>query len=104
MDLRAGPIAIAGAGIAGLTAALALAQRGFQVRLFERSDRLEEVGAGLQLSPNATRLLDRLGVLSILKPIAVRAEAVEIRSARTLGRLASVPLGEKAVRRWGRPI
>ncbi|MGQ2903021.1 MAG: FAD-dependent oxidoreductase [Neoaquamicrobium sediminum] len=103
MDRRAGPIAIAGAGIAGLTAALALAQRGFQVRLFERSDRLEEVGAGLQLSPNATRLLDRLGVLSILKPIAVRAEAVEIRSARTLGRLASVPLGEKAVRRWGAP-
>ncbi len=103
MDLRAAPIAIAGAGIAGLTAALALAQRGFKVRLLERADRLEEVGAGLQLSPNATRLLDRLGVLSILRPIAVRAEAVEIRSARTLGVLASVPLGEKAVRRWGAP-
>jgi salicylate hydroxylase len=103
VDLRAAPIAIAGAGIAGLTAALALAQRGFKVRLLERADRLEEVGAGLQLSPNATRLLDRLGVLSILRPIAVRAEAVEIRSARTLGVLASVPLGEKAVRRWGAP-
>jgi salicylate hydroxylase len=103
VDLRAAPIAIAGAGIAGLTAALALAQRGFRVRLLERSPTLEEVGAGLQLSPNATRLLDRLGVLSILKPIAVRAEAVEIRSARKLDLLASVPLGEKAVRRWGAP-
>jgi salicylate hydroxylase len=103
MDIRAAPIAIAGAGIAGLTAALALAQQGFRVTLLERSERLEEIGAGLQLSPNATRLLDRLGVLSLLKPIAVRAEAVEIRSARTLRLLGSVPLGEKAVRRWGAP-
>lgn len=103
MNIRAAPIAIAGAGIAGLTAALALAQRGFRVTLLERSDRLEEVGAGLQLSPNATRLLDRLNVLFLLKPVAVRAEAVEIRSAGTLGLLGAVPLGEKAVRRWGAP-
>ena len=47
-------IAVAGAGIAGLTAAIALARRGFTVDLFERSARPEEVGAGIQLSPNAT--------------------------------------------------
>ena len=50
-------VIIAGAGIGGLTAALALAQRGFEVTLLEAADRLEEVGAGLQLSPNAARVL-----------------------------------------------
>ncbi len=47
-------ILIAGAGIGGLTAALALAHRGFRVIVAEKADRLTDVGAGLQLSPNAT--------------------------------------------------
>ncbi|MEQ9248532.1 MAG: FAD-dependent oxidoreductase, partial [Nitratireductor sp.] len=57
---------IVGAGIAGLTAALAMARRGLPVRIYERAPELTEVGAGLQLSPNATRLLARLGVLDAL--------------------------------------
>ena len=93
-------IIIAGAGIAGLTAAIALAARGFSCSIFERSERLEEVGAGLQLSPNATRLLDRLGVLELLRPHAVQPEAVLLRKAGTLAQLARVPLGEDAERRW----
>lgn len=96
-------IIIAGAGIAGLTAAIALAARGFSCSIFERSERLEEVGAGLQLSPNATRLLDRLGVLDLLRPHAVQPEAVLLRKAGTLGQLARVPLGENAERRWSAP-
>lgn len=96
-------IIIAGAGIAGLTAAIALAARGFSCSIFERSERLEEVGAGLQLSPNATRLLDRLGVLELLRPHAVQPEAVLLRKAGTLGQLARVPLGENAERRWSVP-
>ncbi|GLS32333.1 salicylate hydroxylase [Mesorhizobium albiziae] len=96
-------IVIAGAGIAGLTAALAFASKGFDVRVFERAEKLEEVGAGLQLSPNATRLLDRLGVLDLLRPLAVQPEAIVLRKAATLKDLAHVPLGEAAERRWEAP-
>ncbi|MCJ9735996.1 FAD-dependent oxidoreductase, partial [Bradyrhizobium sp. PRIMUS42] len=55
-------IVIAGAGIGGLTAALALANRGFRIVVLEKAERLEEVGAGLQLSPNASRVLVELGL------------------------------------------
>ncbi|MGB3388659.1 MAG: FAD-dependent monooxygenase, partial [Pseudaminobacter sp.] len=99
--MPAGKILIAGAGVAGLTAALAFAERGFDVEIFERSARLEEVGAGLQLSPNATRILDRLGVLPALLPMAVQPEAVILRDAGTLSALARVPLGRIAQARWG---
>jgi salicylate hydroxylase len=96
-------IIIAGAGIAGLAAALAFASRGFSVQVFERAPQLEEVGAGIQLSPNATRILDRLGVLPALLKTAVRPNAVSLRDGRTLAELARVPLGEAAERRWQAP-
>lgn len=100
---RAGQIAIAGAGVAGLAAAIAFSRAGFCVRLFERAEKLQEVGAGLQLSPNATRILDRLGVLAVLSPLAVRPRMIDIRKASTLAPLAAVPLGEAAERRWRAP-
>lgn len=96
-------IVIAGAGIAGLTAALAFARHGFGVRVYERSPVLEEVGAGLQLSPNATRILDRLGVLDLVSAATVRPEAVVLRDAATLAERARVPLGAAAERRWKAP-
>jgi salicylate hydroxylase len=96
-------IIVAGAGIAGLTAALAFAARGFPVRLFERAAAIEEAGAGIQLSPNATRILDRLGVLPALLRAATRPQAVVIRDGRSLRQLASVPLGDFARQRWGAP-
>jgi salicylate hydroxylase len=55
-------IVVAGAGIGGLTAALALAAYGYRVVILEKVERLEEAGAGLQLSPNATRILIDLGL------------------------------------------
>ena len=55
-------IVVAGAGIGGLTAALALAAKGFRVVVLEKAERLEEAGAGLQLSPNASRILVELGL------------------------------------------
>src|SRR6478752_4761897 len=65
----------AGAGIGGLTAALALAAKGFRVVILEKAERLEEVGAGLQLSPNASRILVDLGLRSRLAQRAVTPEA-----------------------------
>ncbi len=96
-------IIIAGAGIAGLTAALAFARRGHDVRVFEQADNFETVGAGIQLSPNATRILNRLSVLDLLLPQATHPPAVLLKDASTLRLLARVPLGEMAEERWGGP-
>jgi len=102
-DTRSRPVVIAGAGVAGLTAALAFAERGYPVRVFEQAPRLEAAGAGIQLSPNATRILRQLGVLDRLLPAAVRPEAVVLRDAATLRELARVPLGQAAETRWRAP-
>ncbi|MCP3384195.1 FAD-dependent monooxygenase [Bradyrhizobium sp. CCGUVB4N] len=96
-------IVIAGAGIGGLTAALALAARGFRIVVLEKAERLEEVGAGLQLSPNASRVLVELGLTERLKLRAVVPEAVSIMSARAGGELLRMPLGEAAATRAGAP-
>ncbi|KQU79472.1 salicylate hydroxylase [Mesorhizobium sp. Root102] len=102
-DTRSRQVVIAGAGVAGLTAALAFAERGYSVRVFEQARRLEAAGAGLQLSPNATRILRQLGVLDRLLPAAVRPEAVVLKDAATLRELARVPLGQAAETRWQAP-
>jgi salicylate hydroxylase len=81
-------VVIAGAGIGGLTAALALAARGFSVRLHEKAERLEEVGAGLQLSPNASRVLVGLGLAPRLAAVATIADAVSIMTARSGGEVS----------------
>jgi len=96
-------VVIAGAGVAGLTAALSFATRGFLVTVFERAVHLEEVGAGLQLSPNATRILRSLGVLEHLKRGAVQPLAIVLKDAATLASLARMPLGASTERRWGAP-
>lgn len=98
-DLR--QVLIAGGGIAGLTAALAFAERGWNVRLLERVPRIETIGAGIQLSPNATHILGRLGVLDRLSPSAARPRAVVLKDATTLRTLAQIPLGDAA--RWKAP-
>ena len=96
-------IVVAGAGIGGLTAALALAARGFRVSVFEQSARLEEAGAGIQLSPNATRVLRDLGVADLLKPSAVVPEALVVRSGASGRRIVRMPLGAAAEKRYGAP-
>jgi salicylate hydroxylase len=95
-------IIIAGAGIGGLTAALAVAQSGFRVTLLEQSERLEETGAGVQLSPNATRILIALGLETRLRRLAVAPAAVAVKTASG-GELARLPLGADAERRHGAP-
>src|SRR4051812_5212543 len=96
-------ILIAGAGIGGLTAALALAAKGFRVVILEKAERLEEAGAGLQLSPNASRILVELGLEQRLTNCAVMPEAISIASARSGGEIAQLPLGELATARAGAP-
>lgn len=96
-------VVIAGAGIGGLTAALALAARGFRVLVIETAERLEEAGAGLQLSPNATRILIGLGLHERLSARALIPEAVSIMSVRHGGEICRLPLGEAAASRAGAP-
>lgn len=76
------PVVVAGAGIAGMTAALSLARRGRDVVLLERADHLDEIGAGIQLSPNAGRVLAGLGLAGPVDAVAVRPSAIRIRDAR----------------------
>jgi len=96
-------IVIAGAGIGGLTASLALAARGFHIILLEKSDQLEEVGAGLQLSPNASRVLIGLGLGQRLNSTAIIPDAVCMMSASHGGEVARLKLGADASARAGAP-
>ncbi|MCI0466886.1 MAG: FAD-dependent monooxygenase, partial [Beijerinckiaceae bacterium] len=93
---------IAGAGIGGLCASLCLARKGWRVSLFEKATELSEIGAGLQLSPNASVILQKLGVLEQLMPFALRPKAVRIRRGGDGKTLALLPLDD-AERRWGAP-
>jgi salicylate hydroxylase len=96
-------IVIAGAGIGGLTAALALAERGFRVSVFEQAPRLEAVGAGIQLSPNATRILRDLSVGDVLERSTVVPDALVVRSGASGRAIVRMPLGAEAERRHGAP-
>lgn len=89
-------VLIAGAGIGGLTASLALAAKGFRVIIIEKAERLEEAGAGLQLSPNASRILIGLGLRERLTAHALMPDAVSIVSVRRGGEVCRLPLGEAA--------
>ena len=73
---------IAGAGFAGLTAAIALRQRGFAPRLYEAAPELREVGAGIWVSPNAMQVLARLGLAEVITREGAPIRAVELRDAR----------------------
>jgi salicylate hydroxylase len=94
-------ILIIGAGIAGLSAALALVRGGHHVSVLERADGLHEVGAGLQLGPNAMRVLAQLGVAEAVTGAGQAPAAITLRDGRTARNILTVPLGDAALRRWG---
>ena len=96
-------IAIIGAGLGGLTAAAVLLQRGHRVRVFEQSTQLGEVGAGIQMSANAMKVLDSLGLRPAIEAVGVRPKAFEFRRFDTGEMLHRLPLGEQHEQRHGAP-
>ena len=71
-------IIIVGAGIAGLTAALSLRHYGIRTSIYERSPEIITAGAGIQLSPNANRVLSRIGVLKEISSVSIRCHGVKV--------------------------
>src|SRR6266571_4259284 len=93
---------VVGGGIGGLAAALCLALRGGAVTLVERSKSFAEVGAGIQLAPNATRILHRLGVLEKILPVAVLPRRLVLADATDARELTSLELTDFPAR-YGAP-
>jgi salicylate hydroxylase len=96
-------IAIIGAGLGGLAAAAALLQSGHRVRVYEQSAQLGEVGAGIQMSANAMKVLDHLGLRAALEPVAVRPLAFEFRRYDSGEMLHRIPLGAQHEAQHGAP-
>jgi len=97
-------VLIAGAGIGGLTAALALGRRGIAVTLLEQAEKLEEAGAGIQLAPNATRILAALGLADRLKAAIIQPLAIRLRSGPSGREIATMRLDTAAMpHRYGAP-
>lgn len=96
-------VAVVGAGIGGLTAALALARLGLDVQVYEQAGEFGEVGAGLQLSPNATRCLEWLGLAAPMRERAFEPTGKQVRMWRTGQRWTLFDLGAHAVQRYGSP-
>lgn len=96
-------ILIAGGGIGGMAAALALLRRGFDVDIFEQAPELREVGAGVQISPNGNRALHSLGVLDTLKDLSSNAQSKVVRLWNTGTTWQAFDFGMEAVKRFGFP-
>lgn len=96
-------IIITGAGIAGMTAALALAAENIPTVIYEKSAALQEVGAGIQLASNATRLLRKLGLLEALAPYVVEPDFINLNNAANGKTLLHLPIKAVAEQRWGAP-
>lgn len=96
-------ILIAGGGIGGLAAAVALARRGQGVEVLEQAASFAEVGAGIQLGPNVTRRLKALGLLEPALRLAARPNSVAARDAQDGSLLARMPLADAIERKYGGP-
>jgi salicylate hydroxylase len=96
-------VAVVGGGIGGLTAALALLRAGLDVRVYEQATALSTAGAGIQLAPNCSRILGRLGLLDEVERVGVRPTAFEFRRWDDGRLLSQTPLGDSVERAYGAP-
>ncbi len=96
-------VVIAGGGIGGMSAALALLQRGIEVEVHEQARALTEIGAGIQISPNGSRALDHLGVFEALRASSCTPERKEFRLWNTGKSWPLFDLGDLAVEKYGYP-
>ena len=103
MDMDAPEILVAGGGIGGLAAALALSRQGARVELIEQAPAFAEVGAGIQIGPNVTRILREWGLESEMRRVASFPDGLRARDARSGRELGHLPLGERAERLYGAP-
>ncbi len=94
-------IALVGAGIAGLTAARALQTFGFKVRVYEQAPYLGEVGAGLTVSPNATHVLNAIGLQVVLEQIGMRPERGGVKHWQTGQLTVEIPRGSDMLDKYG---
>jgi salicylate hydroxylase len=97
------PVLVAGGGIGGLAAALALVRRGFRVQVFEQAPEIGEIGAGIQLGPNAFHAFDALGVGDKARSRAVFTDRMVMHDAIDESRVGEIPTGEAFRARFGNP-
>ena len=97
------PILIAGGGIGGLASAMALAQKNIPSLVLEKAQRLGEIGAGIQLGPNAFHCFDRLGVGETARKMAVYIDSLRLMDSMADGEICHVDLGEAFRKRFGNP-
>jgi salicylate hydroxylase len=92
------PVLVAGGGIGGLAAALALARKGFKVEVFEQGAEFREIGAGIQLGPNVYRMFETLGLHDAIERWSAHPENLVMMDALTGEKVASLPVGGEAYR------
>jgi salicylate hydroxylase len=98
-----GPIIIAGGGLGGAAAALALGRKGFDILLLEEAEEFGVIGYGIQLGPNVFWMLDRLGVTDAVLATAIRPKSIKMRDSMDGGVMACIPTGESFLTRFKRP-
>ena len=103
MSSNPSPILVAGGGIGGLGAALALTRRGFSVKVLEQAPEIGEIGAGIQLGPTAFHALDALGVGEKTRRRAVYTDFMVMHDAIDGYQVGKIPTGEAFLKRFGNP-
>ena len=97
-------VLIVGAGIAGLTAAIALRHKGIDATIIEQAPQLSEIGAGIQIASNGSVVLRELGLEQAVAAKSVIPKSFDMRDIRNGKLLYVSPLGEEGAQRWGAPL